>query len=271
MDVAKQKLSEKHYQRGVISNDWHSPRIDHAAFNLHVKACGLVEPQFYVLAGDGVDFKAVSHYESDWETRLAFQEHLDVIDAHISCLESALPEKCEKTWVVGNHEQWLAKYLQDLPAISTLRCLRWDNLLGLRKRGWKVIDGKTKKLPVIQMGGINITHGNYARKWSGSSVRAKMQATWCEWLVGHCHRLGDFHFTAGDRTFRGIENGCLCDFDIGLDYSIEDPDWQHGFTILTIDKKLNWARPTVIPIEKVPGKNFRRMMMLEGIYDEEII
>jgi len=54
-------------------------------------------------------------------------------------------------------------------------------------------------------------------------------------IQGHTHRMGMYYKTImGRKILTAVEGGCLCSFDTTY---VNNPNWQHGFTLIQYHKK----------------------------------
>ena len=263
-------MKKRPFRVGIISNDWHLPYPDKAAWNLFVAAAYLIKPDFFIVAGDGVEFQGVTRHKAPMKARVGFKDEIMESRKYIRQIESALPKKCDRVWLEGNHEEWMRLYLREnAEALSDFDEFHWPSLLRLKE--WDVREVDDREYPICDVGKLRVTHGSRARKYSGQTAKLEVHERWESVMVGHTHRMGAYYFTPeGDRTmYAGYENGCLLDFGVAKKYKKYKPNWQHGFSVVVHDHKTGWFDVTQKKIIRVPGTaDKKRLMLHEGLLEE---
>lgn len=82
--------------------------------------------------------------------------------------------------------------------------------------------------PGFYRSGILVTHGIFARRWSGQSAQAHHQRFGGSGVHGHTHRMGvcPHRQFAEQRQQIRFEAGCQCSLEPAY---MSSPDWQNGF------------------------------------------
>lgn len=166
------------------------------------------KPDHLILGGDMLDCGVVSHHNHG---KPGATEGLKLIGDAKECkaaviqpLEVMLPKKATKTYIIGNHEDWLTDLTDKIPALEGIVDL--NTLLGLDR--WKVIpQGGSHKL-----GKLTFVHGDTVK--GGENV-AKAAVTNYERSIrfGHHHTFQTFTKTSpyDDKIGKtGIAVPCLC-------------------------------------------------------------
>ena len=134
--------------------------------------------------------------------------------------------------------------------------------LGLSDLGWEYRENNDRRLPIVQVGDLSITHGHrtneYAHKWTMNDYGVSV-------LVQHTHRLGSYFHTGSNGTIEGWQNGHL--FDEEKATYTQVANWQKGFSVVTVEKDTGWFRIEQVPIKKIPETNRLRVMLHEGIIE----
>lgn len=205
------------------------------------------KPDKVILAGDVADNYTLSSYRSHpEEMATSFNTELRMIRTKILLpLRLAVRQCCEISYLPGNHEDRLNRYLMDrAPELWDLRwrgdtqrprVLTFPWLLDLEALDIKWVGGGREVLALNKH--LLVTHGSIARKHSGWSARQAMQDFKTSIVVGHCHRLGIFYeYGYGSRMWKGAENGHLCDVervvDAGAVNNKQTYNWHMGFSVV---------------------------------------
>lgn len=208
----------------VVCSDFHCPFTDASALKELYRTVDEIDPRTIVVAGDLCDFYKLSTFTKNPLSNATLQTELHMAGQILDRLGRE-----RVVFLTGNHEERLYKYLwSHADAFAGLDCLRLHSLLGLKER---------QVLPYGQPYKVTdefiAVHGSIVRRNSGASAHAEMSRYGCSGISGHTHRLAQVWSSgySGQRTW--IENGCLC--DLSPEY-MKHPDWQQGFTVLTVDR-----------------------------------
>ncbi len=210
--------------------DFHIPYHDkHVLNNILYPLVENIRFSGIIIAGDLFDCYSLSRFDKNDHRLSSFQAELDEGISILHGFKERSP-RCRRKFLLGNHEERLAKQLLTHPQFGRLRALEWRNLLPEEKTGFTVIDKA-----VCMVGKVAVGHGDVARMHSGASARCLYQKWGTNLLIGHCHRMADFSVTNMRGTDRAIENGHVCDPE-QLDYTGVDKgkiqNWQQGFSII---------------------------------------
>lgn len=215
--------------RGIVFSDIHAPFHDRDAIALACKVAKWWKPDVAIFNGDDLDFYMSSRYDKNPARTFRVQDEVDTW--HIECvapLVAALPSKCRKLKVPGNHEDRLRNKLWQNPDLFGIRSLELPELLELQHYG---IEYATQR---IQFGDeLEVSHGTRVSKWSGMSAKAEQEKRRfaIKTITGHVHRAGRFQTRVGTKYTVGQETPCLCTLD--PEY-MTDPDWVQGVTLFTV-------------------------------------
>jgi predicted phosphodiesterase len=147
----------------------------------------------------------------------------------------ALAPNAKYTWIEGNHEARLARYSEDFGGeLFGLDTLTIPEVFQTQARGWDYIGPWGQGMWVGNEGGLWATHGDFARKWSGYSAKAHVEAFAHSVIHGHTHRLGAYYQTGAERMVAGFEVGCLCDRN-ATPRAVPVVNWQTGFAVVYTD------------------------------------
>lgn len=240
----------------ILAGDFHAPYYHNAACEILYNITEDTNPSRVILLGDVTNLDQFSKYDHVPQSPTKWYEDLATTAYILGNMRQAAP-KAQLDWLMGNHEGRLKKYLMRHAA------LLYDALdLG---KLFKIVDPDNKEVDgwnFIQESEIFeedlnlvIAHGNIVRKHAGSSAKAHVDALLISVIIGHCHRLGVTYRSSGLSRYHnepplfGVESGCLCKFDIPY-LERKTTDWQHGFTVLDIDRSeiIPFIEPTLVKI-----------------------
>ncbi len=197
------------------------------------------QPDEIISVGDFVDFYSLASFRKRVEPSLRTYLKEEVDLARTKLREwGGLAPNARKRLILGNHEDRLQRYLEDQGGeLFDLfgDDLSIENLLRTKEAGWEVIGPYGAGCWAGEPGGLWVTHGEIARKWSGYSAKANVMEKYGHSVLhGHTHRLGSFYHTRrsafGNETIVGYEIGSLCDPETTPRAS-SMVDWQHGFAV----------------------------------------
>lgn len=237
----------------VFVGDQQAP---HHHLDLHDAFCNWLrknKPEKGVLIGDTVDFGEVSRHARNPEWDSTVQE---CINSGYAILKDYVQASPQTRWVklMGNHDERIRnKLLQQVASLYDLRqaddgteeeapvwCI--SHLLRLKALGIDFIapNGGYKHAQAIISSKLAARHGWIAKKGSGASALATLEALGYSVVVGHTHRQSVVHKTKHDidgsiQTLAAVETGCMCRIEEGLGYAVA-PDWQNGFATATVWK-----------------------------------
>ncbi|MBZ5566205.1 MAG: metallophosphoesterase, partial [Acidobacteriia bacterium] len=108
--MAHHRSKHSLYQLAVIANDFQIPFHDERALLLLKLFLRRERPDWVVLNGDFQDFWEISRYDQTPRTGKEFREEIELGKKILHSLRRTLP-RSRITWVEGNHEFRLRKYL----------------------------------------------------------------------------------------------------------------------------------------------------------------
>lgn len=165
----------------LVVSDCHIPYHDKRAFELMLKAAADLKPKHIYIIGDFMDFYSVSDHSKDPNRALNLGKEVDA--GHVALDRLDALGAAHRTYIGGNHEDRLTRYLQN-KAPELFNIVSIPDLLHLRKRGWKYVPYKDD----CQLGKLNFTHD--------VGVAGRMALFQCldtyqhSIVTGHSHRLG---------------------------------------------------------------------------------
>lgn len=216
--------------REINLSDLHIPYHDSAAWALVLNVVKVVKPTRVNVLGDALDFYQLSTFDKDPKQleNGRLQEDLDQWFRMARELQRAAPDTCEYTFVPGNHEDRLRRYLNRNPELYGLRALELPSLMRLDELGFSYHADEIEIVPGLLVG----KHGDVVRKDSAYSAKGELEKERfaISTITGHTHRLGTHYARTRNRVVKAHENGCLCQLD--PEY-VKNPNWQQGLTMVT--------------------------------------
>lgn len=224
--------------------DCHVPYHDKNAFNLMLKAAEVFKPDHVIILGDFADFYGVSSHSKDPNRALRLVEEVADVKAALDRVK-ALGAKTN-TFVAGNHEDRLERYLRD-KAPELFNFISIPKILELKEKGFAYTPYKQSH----RIGKMNVTHdagtaGRYAHYKSLDTFQHNV-------IIGHTHRLGyavegnaqgERHVTAMFGWLGDVKE---------IDYMHQvkaAKDWTLGFGIGYLEPKSGTVYLTPVPIVK---------------------
>lgn len=259
----KTKLSTAQGELVVIVGDQQAPFHDKVLHQLFCNWLRVNKPHRGVSLGDGFDFPDIR------PGHRVYPEHNATVN---ECLQSGYnifrdytESSLNTFWqkLMGNHDERIRNILLDTANTRTLygikrpdtRDQKGEDLHGLahaarlNELGIEVIDtgGSYEQGQVNLSKYLAVRHGWLARKGSGSSALASLEALRYSVIVGHTHRQSIVYDTTANidgeiNTLTAAEAGCMCrvsqtpdlvDGRIWPGYAVH-PNWQQGFMTATI-------------------------------------
>lgn len=232
-------MKSNRWQEWVVLSDIQIPYQDPKALAAAVAFTKSVKPHGVVLNGDIVDCYAISDYDKDPTKALThgLQKEVDGVQELLADLKDAN----EKLWLLGNHEDRWRRLLWRIPGLAGVSNLTFDKVFAPESYGFSIKPYGA----FIELGHLMVTHGFIVRQKSAYSAQAHFQRLGTSVLVGHTHRLGAHYHTNRRGPHVALENGCLC--KLSAEY-VQFPDWQQGFTYVTVDTKDGSFLAQQIPI-----------------------
>lgn len=216
--------------RELNISDLHIPYHDPFAWQLFLNIVKVVKPTKINLAGDLLDFYQLSTFDKDPEQikNGGLQENLDQWFHMGREMQREAPPTCKYTFVPGNHEDRLRRYLNRNPELYGLRALELSSLMRLDELGITYHEDEIEVIPGLLL----VKHGKVVRRDSAYSAKGELEVEKyaISTITGHTHRLGTHYARTRLRVVKAHENGCLC--LLNPEY-VKNPNWQQGLTMTT--------------------------------------
>lgn len=231
--------TNNHWKLVVIANDFHIPYHDERALALFFAFLRKEKPDWVILNGDFVDFWQISSFDKTPRAGKELQEEIKDARAILRKLRRTLP-KARITWIEGNHEFRLRKYLiAHAPELYGLPSLSIPDLFGLKQLHIEYVpcqDGASRFVDTfMKVGEVYVGHFAKSAKHGGYAAKALVEEKGVSVIQGHTHRLGAHGRTTVDgRVLLGVENLSMCARETSY---ASHPNWQLGFTALYLDSR----------------------------------
>ncbi len=233
------------YQTVVIANDAQVPFHDKRALQLLMLFLRRERPDWLILNGDFMDFWEISTYDVTPRSKTEFVKEIEIGKRILRSFRKILPH-ARITWIEGNHEFRLRKYLiQNAPELYGMRGLSVPDLFSLEELSIEYVP--CHKLATrftdnfIRVGKLHVGHWDRVSKHAGYAAKQLVEDKGVSVLQGHTHRFGAHaRSTVDGRVLLGIENFCLCSRRQSY---INYGNWQLGFSVVYVHPrsgKFHW-------------------------------
>lgn len=201
-----------------------------------------LKPYHLTVIGDFADFYALSSHSKNPHRRMELKQEIADVNVGLDELDAL---KCtQKTFIGGNHEDRLQRYLQDkAPEFFDVTDL--SKILRLKKRGWEYVPYKKYN----KVGKVYQTHDvGVAGRYSTFKALDTFEHSV---ITGHSHRLQYIvEGNAVGESKLSAQFGWLGDSD-AIDYMQTvnvNKNWALGFGVGYIDHATGLAYLTPVPI-----------------------
>ena len=230
-------------KRIVLLPDFHHPHQNKLAVNAVFKFIKWFKPHAINIIGDGMNMDSVNHWKQERGNKKYFEgkrllNEYDGFDRDIlTPLEHLIPKGCEKTYMGGNHEEWVNTLIGKNPQLEGM--VEPEVALNLAKRDWEWIPwinwkDKSRCIRGIkQYGKLLVMHGQYVNQYHAK----KTAETFSKSIAyGHTHDI-QFYTKVTIDDHRGYHTaqsiGCLC--NLSPDFMRGGMNrWVNSFAILYV-------------------------------------
>lgn len=229
-----------------LTTDWHLPDHNPVALEL----CRLVTQAWFsgednvlhLNAGDMWDFPTISRHQNNVPFWLLYPGCSSPGDYMMLTMHAFEEEM--KAWadvgptvmITGNHDvRFIRHVFQAAPLVAAWGIQQFVEQVARTGLTWMGNGfGKIVFRDHMDMAGIEILHGEFARKGAGNSIRAQAEAdgmVYGTYIQGHVHRVGQWtRSRANGPHLQGYEVGCIQ--NIQPLYSDRTTDWQNGMLLM---------------------------------------
>ena len=211
--------------KGIAAFDIHYPLQDRASINILLKAIEMVRPDHFVYGGDQLNLDCISHHNKGkiklLENRRISKDFRGFQEEIMDRIEKVLPRSCKKYFMIGNHEYWINRLIEDNPQLEGL--MEVENNLDLSKYQVVLFN------EILRIGEMSFIHGIYVNKYHAEKhlrIYQKML------FYGHLHTNQVYTSIAPTTSLpkQAVGVGCLCNRN--AEYMRNRPnDWLHQFLI----------------------------------------
>jgi UDP-2,3-diacylglucosamine pyrophosphatase LpxH len=211
------------YQLAVIANDFQIPFHDEKALLLFKMFLRRERPDWLIMNGDFQDFWEISNYDSTPLSGKEFKHEIEIGRGILRAFRRSLPH-ARITWIEGNHEFRLRKYLiQNARELYGLRGVSVPDIFDLKtlKIEYMPCHQMATKFTdnFIRVGNFYVGHWDKVSKHGAYAAKVLVEEKGVSLLQGHTHRFG-----AHART--------TVDCRVLLCVEISHPNWQLGFSVV---------------------------------------
>jgi Calcineurin-like phosphoesterase len=225
------------YQLAVIANDFQIPFHDERALLLFQLFLRRERPDWLILNGDFQDFWEISRFDQTPRTGKVFKEEIAIGKSILRSFRRSL-SRARITWIEGNHEFRLRKYLiQNAKELYGLPGVSVPDIFNLR--GLKIDYVPCHELATrftdnfIRVGGLYVGHWNKVSKHAAYAAKILVEEKGVSLRQAHTHRFGVHARTTVDgRVLLGIENFSMCSRNQSY---VSHANWQLGFSVVYFD------------------------------------
>lgn len=223
----------------VVANDFQIPFHDQKALDLLKLFLRREQPDWLILNGDFQDFWEISSFDRTPKAGKDFREEITIGKKVLSSFRRILP-KARITWIEGNHEFRLRKYLmRHAKELYGLPGLAVPALFNLKKLDIQYVPthplASTFTDTFIRVGKLYVGHWNTVATQGAYAAKKLVEEKGVSLLQGHTHRFGAHARTTVDgRVLLGIENASMCARRTSY---VARPNWQLGFSVVYLDRR----------------------------------
>ena len=211
--------------KGIAAFDIHYPLQDKASINILIKAIKMIRPDHFVFGGDQLNLDCISHHNKGkvklLENRRIGKDYKGFQKDILDRVNAALPRSCKKYFMIGNHEYWVDRLIEENTQYEGL--IEIEKNLDLSK--YEIIPFNN----ILRIGEMSFIHGIYVNKYHAEKhlrIYQKML------FYGHLHTNQVYTSIAPTTQLpkQAVSVGCLCNRN--AEYMRNKPnDWLHQFLI----------------------------------------
>jgi hypothetical protein len=221
----------------VVANDFQIPFHDQDALALFELFLREEKPDWLILNGDFQDFWEISSFDLTPRTGKELIEEIRIGKKILKSFRHLLPD-ARITWIEGNHEFHLRKYLiHKAKELYGLPGLSVPELFGLKDLNieYAPCHPMASKFTdnFVQVGNLYVGHWDTVAKEGGYAAKRLVDSKGVSLLQGHTQRFGAHARTTVDgRVILGIENFSMCSRKASY---VSYPNWQTGFSVIYLE------------------------------------
>ena len=203
------------------------PYHDKECLDLILKFGKELKPDKLFILGDYIDMYSISKFDRNPARVTNLQTEFDMGKDTLHKLLSEI-KPAQVIFTEGNHEDRLRKFIWNNPVLDG--CIDIKEKLGINELGIEYLEyGKN----YVYKDKLIYTHGNKTNKFSAYTAKNMLDDLGMSVILGHTHKLGTHYRTDYSGAKVAVENGCLCQSDLALEwFRREVIDWQKGITVI---------------------------------------
>jgi predicted phosphodiesterase len=186
-----------------------------------------VNPDWVVILGDFADFECFNHHDRRKKLILEgvrYQKTIDLLNRELDFLQRHAKEV---DYCMGNHEEWVIRYVEEHPEVfGTIDLVKNLDLTG-RDINWCERD------QIISRGKLNFTHG-----WKITKYHARMigDEVGDHIFYGHTHdhQVYTSHYRKDQLPYAAESCGCLCSRNPSYMRRSGATRWINGFVVFDV-------------------------------------
>ena len=202
-------------KRVILLPDFHHPHINKPAVDAVFQFIKWFKPHAINILGDAMNMDSVDHWKESKGNKEAFEGKRIIKDYEdfdrdiLTPIEKLLPKDCEKTYMGGNHEDWINTYISKNPKLKGM--VEIEKCLKLKERDWEWLPWiRDNKRSIKKYGKLLVFHGQYWNKYHASKTANAFSKS-CAY--GHTHDIQSYTKVHIDdyRDYHTAQSiGCLC-------------------------------------------------------------
>ena len=246
------KRNNTRWRLVVVANDFQVPFHDERALALFTRFLREEQPDWLILNGDFQDFWEISSFDRTPRAGKAFTEEIKIGQKILKSFRRILP-RAGITWIEGNHEFRLRKYLiKNAKELYEIPGLRVPELFHLKELNITYIPchalASTFTDNFVRVGKLYVGHWDTVAKQGGYAAKGLVEEKGVSLLQGHTHRFGAHARTTVDgRVLLGIENFSMCARSASY---VAHPNWQLGFSVIYLEPRRGRFQWYPVPITR---------------------
>lgn len=203
-------------KRVILLPDLHHPHINKPAVNAVFQFIKGFKPHVVNLIGDAMNMDAIDLWKKKkgnnkhFEGKRILKDYESFDRDILTPLEKLIPRDCEKTYMGGNHEDWINTVISKDQNLEGM--IEPEIKLRLKERGWEWIPYiKNNRRGIKQYGKLLVFHGDYTNIYHAAK-NANTHSKSC--VYGHTHDIQLYTkvFTDDYQSFHTAQSiGCLCE------------------------------------------------------------
>lgn len=225
-------MTAQDIQVGICIADLHFPNHNQKLWENILRIIDDIKPSYFVFLGDQLDMDAVNHWDIEqgnkrgMEGKRLRKTYDDFNSQIMDQLNLSLPDYCRKIFLLGNHCNFIEKYIDKIPELEGFAEVRRNVHLD----NWEVIDNKG----FAKIGKMYFTHGDILK--NGKFHTDKMvQVSERNIFYGHFHTLQSFVKVNSFDCEPHMAMCIPCACDKNPDYMKNKPSaWVNGFGVFYI-------------------------------------